>query len=68
MNITIIAKKTGKILPLVFVDYLNGMSKCAILSITLNIFLTTQIELKKLKSIQWISIMHEGRKMDSAKP
>ena len=42
-------KKKAKILPLAFVDDLNGISKCGIESVALNTFLTTQIELKKLK-------------------
>ena len=42
-------KKTARILPLAFVDDLNGISKCGVESRALNIFLTTQIELKKLK-------------------
>ena len=46
---TYLYKKTAKILPLAFVDDLNGISKCGEESSALNIFLTTQIELKKLK-------------------
>ena len=42
-------KKTARILPLAFVDDLNGISKCGNESLALNVFLTTQIELKKLK-------------------
>ena len=42
-------KNTAKILPLAFVDDLNGISKCGAESIDLNIFMNTQIELKKLK-------------------
>ena len=42
-------KRTAKILPLGFIDDLNGISKCGIESLSLNTFLTTQIELKKLK-------------------
>ena len=42
-------KKTARILPLAFVDDLNGISKCGSESLALNIFLTTQIELKKLR-------------------
>ena len=42
-------KNTAKILPLAFVDDLNGISKCGFDSISLNTFLTTQIELKKLR-------------------
>ena len=42
-------KNTAKILPLGFIDDLSGISKCGIESIELNTFLTTQIELKKLK-------------------
>ena len=37
-------KKKAKILPLAFVDDLNGISKCGIESVALNTFLTTQIE------------------------
>ena len=42
-------KKTARILPLAFVDDLNVISRCGKDSLALNIFLTTQIELKKLK-------------------
>ena len=42
-------KKTAKILPLAFVDDLNGIAKCGFESRSLNTFLTTQIELKKLR-------------------
>ena len=48
-QLTYLYKKTAKILPLAFVDDLNGISKCGDDSRALNIFLTTQIELKKLK-------------------
>ena len=42
-------KNTARILPLGFLDDLNGISKCGLDSVELNTFLTTQIELKKLK-------------------
>ena len=42
-------KKTAEVLPLAFVDDLNGISKCGEESMALNTFITTQIELKKLK-------------------
>ena len=42
-------KKTARILPLAFVDDLSGISKCGKESSALNNFLTTQIELKKLR-------------------
>ena len=42
-------KRAAKILPLGFIDDLNGIAKCGLKSIALNTFLTKQIELKKLK-------------------
>ena len=42
-------KKIARILPSAFVDDLSGISKCGFNSISLNTFLTTQIELKKLR-------------------
>ena len=42
-------KNSAKILPLAFVDDLNGISRCGFESVALNTFLTSQIELKKLK-------------------
>ena len=42
-------KNTARILPLAFVDDLNGIARCGFDSIALNTFLTTQIELKKLR-------------------
>ena len=42
-------KNTAKILPLGFVDDLNGISKCGKDSLSLNSFINTQIELKKLR-------------------
>ena len=42
-------KNTVRILPLSFVDDLNGIARCGFDSIALNTFLTTQIELKKLR-------------------
>ena len=42
-------KKTARILPLAFVDDLNGISKCGIESLSLNTFINTQVELKKLR-------------------
>ena len=42
-------KGVVKILPLAMVDDLNGIAKCGIQSISLNTFLTTQIEMKKLR-------------------
>ena len=38
-----------QILPLAMVDDLNGIAKCGLQSVALNSFLTTQIEMKKLK-------------------
>ena len=42
-------KKTVKILPLAFIDDLNGIAKCGSQSLSLNSFINTQIELKKLR-------------------
>ena len=42
-------KKTARILPLAFVDDLNGISKCGAESSGLNTFINTQIELKRLR-------------------
>ena len=42
-------KKSARILPLAFVDDLNGISKCGSDSLSLNTFINTQIELKKLR-------------------
>ena len=42
-------KNTARILPLAFVDDLNGISKCGNASLSLNGFINTQIELKKLR-------------------
>ena len=42
-------KDAVKVLPLAFVDDLNGISRCGIESIALNTYLTTQIEPKKQK-------------------
>ena len=42
-------KNTARILPLAFVDDLNGISKCGSDSLGLNTFINTQIELKKLR-------------------
>ena len=42
-------KNTAKILPLAFVDDLNGISKCGSHSLALNSFINTQIEFKKLR-------------------
>ena len=42
-------KKTAKVFPLAFVDDLNGIAKCGFDSLSLNTFLTTQIELKRLR-------------------
>ena len=65
-------KKTARILPLAFVDDLNGISRCGKDSLALNIFLTTQIELKKLKfhvpdqtGKTKCHKMHIGRKNDA---
>ena len=65
-------KKKARILPLAFVDDLNGISKCGKESLALNIFLTTQIELKKLKfhvpdksGKTKCHKMHIGRKSES---
>ena len=44
-----IGKKSTKVLPLALIDDLNGISRCGIESVALNTFLTTHIELKKLK-------------------
>ena len=46
---TYLYKRAAKILPLGFIDDLNGIAKCGLKSIALNTFLTKQIELKKLK-------------------
>lgn len=42
-------KNTTRILPLEFIDDISGISKCGMESLTLNTFLTIQIELKKLR-------------------
>ena len=42
-------KNAVKILPLGFVDDLNGIAKCGNQSLSLNTFINTQIELKKLR-------------------
>ena len=42
-------KNTARILPLAMVDDYMGISKCGFESLSLNVFITTQIELKKLK-------------------
>ena len=42
-------KNTSRIFPLAFVDDLNGISKCGTDSIALNTFITTQIEMKRLR-------------------
>ena len=42
-------KNTTRVLPLAMIDDINGISKCGIDSISLNTFINTQIELKKLK-------------------
>ena len=42
-------KNIAKLSPLAFVDDLSGISKCGFDSIALNTFLTTQIEMKKLR-------------------
>ena len=42
-------KHTARILPLSFVDDILGISKCGFSSISLNTFINTQIELKKLR-------------------
>ena len=42
-------KKISRVLPLSFVDDFNGIAKCGFDSLALNTFLTTQIELKKLR-------------------
>ena len=42
-------KNVARILPLAFVDDLNGIAKCGIDSLALNTFITTQIELKRLR-------------------
>ena len=42
-------KNTARILPLAFIDDLNGISKCGSSSLALNSFINTQIELKKLR-------------------
>ena len=42
-------KGVVRILPLAMVDDLNGIAKCGLESVALNSFLTTQIEMKKLK-------------------
>ena len=42
-------KNSVRIFPLAFVDDLNGISKCGSQSLSLNTFINTQIELKKLR-------------------
>merc|ERR1719233_1581517 len=42
-------KNTVRILPLAFIDDLNAISKCGSQSLSLNSFINTQIELKKLR-------------------
>ena len=42
-------KDTVRVLPLAMVDDINAISKCGIGSVSLNTFVNTQIELKKLK-------------------
>ena len=42
-------KNISRVLPLAFIDDLQGVAKCGIQSLALNTFLTTQIELKKLR-------------------
>lgn len=42
-------KGVVRVLPLAMVDDLNGISRCGLQSISLNTFLTTQIEMKKLR-------------------
>ena len=46
---TYLYKSTVRILPLSFVDDLNCISKCGFESLSLNTFINTQIELKKLR-------------------
>ena len=52
-------KGTVRVLPLAMVDDINAISRCGIDSITLNTFINTQIELKRLKFHQQHN--HEGR-------
>ena len=40
-------KKTARILPLAFVDDLNGISKCGMESLALNTFINTQVEIPR---------------------
>ena len=42
-------KGAARILPLSFVDDINGIAKCGMDSLALNTFITTQIELKRLR-------------------
>ena len=42
-------KGTARILPLSFVDDINGIAKCGMDSLALNTFITTQMELKRLR-------------------
>ena len=42
-------KNAARVFPLAFVDDLNGIAKCGFESLSLNAFLTTQIELKRLR-------------------
>ena len=51
-------KKTAKISPLAFIDDLSGIARCGIESVALNTFLTTQIDLKKLK---FLTVDQEGK-------
>ena len=55
-------KKKTDILPLAFIDDLNGISECGLKSVALNAFLTTKIELKKLKGgVKKCYKMHVGK-------
>ena len=42
-------KGTARIIPLSFVDDINGIAKCGLDSLALNTFITTQMELKRLR-------------------
>ena len=56
-------KNKTEILPLAFIDDLNGISECGSKSLALNVFLTTKIEMKKLKGgVKKCFKMHVGKK------
>ena len=46
---TYLYKNTVRVLPLAMVDDINAISRCGLDSVSLNTFVNTQIELKKLR-------------------